>query len=229
MYNLSSSALLEVDVQNDFCPDGALAVKNGNEVIEPLNKLAGLFASRGGIVIATQDWHCKNHISFASSHPGKSPGDVISLPMVKEQILWPDHCVQGSFGAEFHKDLDLDPVNLIIRKGYRHDLDSYSAFLENDGFTETGLEGFLRGLYQNKNKDRDKKEEVVINTVFIGGLATDYCVRYSAMDSIMAGFKTYVIEDAIRGVGNPKGSIEEAIETLKYWGVTFIKTGDLFV
>ncbi|MDR0472114.1 MAG: bifunctional nicotinamidase/pyrazinamidase [Treponema sp.] len=211
--DFSSSALLEIDIQNDFCPGGALAVNRGDEVIDILNRLARLFAARGGRVAATQDWHTENHISFASSHPGRSPGDSVDLPCVKGQILWPDHCVQDSAGADFHKDLDLKPVNLIIRKGFRPDLDSYSAFFENDRKTETGLKGFFKGLS--------------VDTVFIGGLATDYCVFYSAMDAAKAGFKTFVIEDAVRGVGFPEGSVERALETLKNMGITLINSGEI--
>ena len=208
-----SSALIEIDVQNDFCPGGALAVEHGDEVTDPLNRLAFLFSAHGGRVIATQDWHDANHISFASSHPGKKPGDIIDLPLVKQQVLWPDHCVKGTKGANFHKDLDMYLVHLIVRKGYRQELDSYSAFFENDRTTPTGLNGFLKGLG--------------IKSVFLGGLATDYCVFYGAMDAVNHGFETYVLRDAVRGVGFPEGSIDKAFETMEQAGIQIIDSGDI--
>ncbi|MDR0312106.1 MAG: bifunctional nicotinamidase/pyrazinamidase [Treponema sp.] len=211
--NYTSSALIEVDVQNDFCPGGALAVGDGNKVIDPLNALARKFCHKGGKVIATQDWHTDKHISFASSHKGKNVGDIIELPTVKEQVLWPDHCVQGTTGADFHKNLDLAPTHLILRKGSRRELDSYSAFFENDRKTPTGLDGFLKGLD--------------ISTVFIGGLATDYCVLYSAMDAVLLGYKTYVLGDAIRGVGFPEGSIEKALNTMEGAGIVIVNSSDI--
>ena len=189
----AATALLMIDVQNDFCPNGALAVSGGDEVIAPLNILARLFFNNGGRVIATQDWHPKNHVSFVS--------------------LWPEHCVMGKPGAEFHKDLDLSSIHLILRKGARQNLDSYSAFFENDKKTSTGLEGYLKSLG--------------IKKVFLGGLATDYCVFYSAMDAIKLGLETYVLSDAVRGVNKPPGSIEKAIEEMTEAGVMFIESGDL--
>ena len=175
---IHESALLEIDVQNDFCPSyagasgekrpqGALAVADGDAVTAPLNDLAARFAREGGRVIATADWHPEGHCSFAASHPGKKSGGVVSLPGAGDQVLWPVHCVHGTPGADFHDRLDLRPVNLIIRKGFRRNLDSYSAFFENDRKTSTGLDGFLKGLG--------------IRTVVLGCLATDYCVFYSAM------------------------------------------------
>jgi len=211
--NFASSVLLEIDVQNDFCPGGALGVNAGDEVVEPLNKLADLFSHRGGRVVATQDWHTHNHISFASSHPGKKPGDFITLPTVREQILWPDHCVQGSHGANFHKNFQIDKVHLIVRKGYTWELDSYSAFYENDKKTPTGLDGFLKNLR--------------IKSVFIGGLATDYCVFYSAMDAAYYGFETFVITDAVRGIDYPRGSIDAAIEAMKISGIRITSTSEI--
>lgn len=208
-----SSALLEIDIQNDFCPGGALAVMNGDEVIKPLNRLARLFNRKGGRVIATQDWHTENHISFASSNPGKKPGDLIELPTVKEQYLWPDHCVFGTQGAAFHSDLILDLVHMMIRKGYSPGLDSYSAFYENDRKTPTGLNGFLKGLE--------------IKSVFLGGLATDYCVYYSAMDAVYHGYKTCLIIDASRGINYPEGSIDKAITVMKKAGVQIINSSDI--
>jgi nicotinamidase/pyrazinamidase len=221
---IRNTLLLEIDVQNDFCPAyaslsgekypaGALAVDRGDEVIGPLNRLAAAFAGAGGRVAATQDWHPAEHASFASAHRGKKPGDLIDLPPdgaagtagVQGQALWPDHCVQGSRGAEFHEKLDQKPFNLIVRKGFRPGLDSYSAFFENDRQTPTGLEGWLRGLG--------------IETVVMGGLATDYCVLYSALDARRLGFTVMVLEDAVRGVGFPEGSVEKALDEMKKQGI----------
>jgi nicotinamidase/pyrazinamidase len=161
----------------------------------------------------TQDWHPADHVSFASSHSGKNPGEVIDTDLVKGQMLWPAHCVQGTNGADFHKDLNLNTVSMIIRKGFNKNLDSYSAFFENDKKTPTGLEGFLRSLGTE--------------TVIMGGLATDYCVFFSAMDCRKLGFKTIVVSDAVRGVGLPEGSIENAIKSMKAEGIEFISSSDL--
>ena len=214
----TTTLLLAVDVQNDFCPgytslsgilmpDGALAVSFGDKVITPLNTLAAAFSAAGGWVVATQDWHPEGHISFASSHPGKAPGDIVKLDNDLEQVLWPKHCVQGWRGANFHDKFDRRPINLIIRKGFRKGLDSYSAFYENDRQTPTGLEGYLLRLG--------------IQTVIIGGLATDYCVLYSAMDCIRLGYTVYVPEDAVRGVNIPSGSVEQAVEKMQAAGIIF--------
>jgi len=184
--NPNKTLLLIVDVQNDFCPGGALAVNEGDAVVAPLNGLANALSAKGGRVAATQDWHGQDHCSFTH---------------------WPVHCVKGTKGADFHPNLDLNPVTLIIRKGFRQELDSYSAFFENDSCTATGLEGCIK--------------QTNIETVIIGGLATDYCVLYSAMDSRRLGFNTIVISDAVRGVGLPEGSIEKAIETMKSNGIEF--------
>jgi nicotinamidase/pyrazinamidase len=221
---LQETALLEIDVQNDFCPayvsetgrtytGGALAVNRGDRVIEPLNALAEGVSQGGGRVIATADWHPRGHISFASSHPGKKAGDALDLPKVKGQILWPDHCVQGTWGAAFHEKLDLRPVNLLLRKGARLDLDSYSAFFENDRTSPTGLEGYLRGLG--------------IKTLIIGGLAADYCVFYTAMDARRLGFTVILPEDAVRGVGLPEGSVERAFKAMTEEGVVLKNSGGL--
>ena len=208
--NFLRSALLLIDVQNDFCPGGALAVKEGSMVIEPLNRLVSLFAGNNGRVIATQDWHPGDHVSFASSHKDRKPGETIDLPAVKNQVLWPGHCVQGTAGAAFHEKLDTSKVCMIIRKGLRRELDSYSAFFENDRKTPTGLEGFLKTLS--------------INTVVLAGLATDYCVLYSALDAASLGHKTIVISDAVRGVNFPHGSIDNAMRLLKEAGVTVMES-----
>jgi nicotinamidase/pyrazinamidase len=221
---INKTLLLEVDVQNDFCPaytsalgekspDGAMAVWDGGGVVAPLNDLAVALAAAGGWVVATQDWHPSGHISFASSHPDKKQGDVVDLSTTIGQILWADHCVQGRWGAAFHTDLDLRPINLIIRKGFRKNLDSYSAFHENDRKTSTGLGGWIRGLG--------------IKTVIIGGLATDYCVFYSAMDSKAMGFDTIVVKDAVREVGYPPGFLGRAMKEMENTGIIFSESKEL--
>ncbi|MDR0670191.1 MAG: bifunctional nicotinamidase/pyrazinamidase [Treponema sp.] len=219
LINPAKAALIEIDVQNDFCPSytlpsgekippGALAVERGDEVIEPLNLLARTFADSGARVVATADWHPPRHVSFAGAHPGKKAGETVELPGTGPQVLWPDHGVQGTWGANFHERLDLRPVSLIIRKGFRHYLDSYSAFFENDRRTPTGLEGYLKTLG--------------IDTVLLGGLATDYCVLYSALDAAALGFTTLVLSDAVRGVGLPAGSVEAALDRMKSAGITLV-------
>jgi nicotinamidase/pyrazinamidase len=222
--DFETSALVEIDVQNDFCPaytgpdgthyaDGALAVNRGGEVVEPLNWAARIFARHGGKVIATQDWHPEGHVSFASSHPGEKQGTAIETDGNASQMLWPDHCVQGEQGAAFHALLDTRPVSLIVRKGYRRELDSYSAFFENDRKTATGLEGYLRHLH--------------ISTLVFGGLATDYCVLYSALDAIKLGFETIILSDAVRAVGYPEGSEEKALAVLHHFNARFTKSHEL--
>jgi nicotinamidase/pyrazinamidase len=212
-FDSTKTALLAIDVQNDFCPGGALAVRDGGAVAAPLNALAAALAAAGGRVAATQDWHPAGHASFASAHPGKQPGDTVDLGETRGQALWPDHCVQGTWGAAFHEGLDLRPAHVIVRKGFRPGLDSYSAFFENDRKTPTGLEGWLRGLG--------------IGTVIIGGLATDYCVCYSAMDAKRRGFDVMVVEDAVRGVDYPSGSVERAIAEMRAAGIVFAASADL--
>jgi nicotinamidase/pyrazinamidase len=179
---VESDVLLVIDVQNDFCEGGALAVPRGQEVVPVIHRIAGLFRH----VILTQDWHPQDHHSFASNHPGRAAFDTVSTDH-GEQVLWPDHCVQGSLGAAFHAHLQLDNVELILRKGFRSNIDSYSAFRENDRITRTGLTGYLR--------------ERGLSRIFLAGLAYDYCVRYSAIDSMQAGFETYLLEDACRAIG----------------------------
>ena len=195
-------ALIIVDVQNDFCTAGALAVPGGEEVVPRINALKGQFP----LAIATQDWHPRGHVSFASTH-GKNPGESVETPQ-GTQILWPDHCIQGTRGADFHPDLDLDATNLLLRKGTSRDLDSYSAFLENDRTTSTGLAAYLGGMG--------------ITKVFLCGLATDFCVFFSALDALEAGFETTVIEDAVRGVDIPKGNLAAALETMEQRGIHLI-------
>jgi nicotinamidase/pyrazinamidase len=177
----NSDVLLVIDVQNDFCDGGALAVPRGQDVVPVIHRIAPAFRH----VILTQDWHPKDHHSFASNHPGRAPFDTIETAH-GAQVLWPDHCVQGSLGAEFYPHLQADNVELILRKGFRSNIDSYSAFRENDRKTHTGLAGYLR--------------ERGLGRIFVAGLAYDYCVRYSAIDSVHAGFETYVVEDACRAI-----------------------------
>jgi nicotinamidase/pyrazinamidase len=191
--------LLVVDIQNDFCPDGALAVPRGDEVVPVVNRIAAQFEH----VILTQDWHPPGHQSFASSHPGHKPYDVIDVDYGK-QILWPDHCIQGTRGAEFRWDLHIPHAELILRKGYHRMIDSYSAFYENDRKTATGLSGYLR--------------QRGFARVFLAGLAFDFCVRYSAEDAMREGFAVTVIEDACRGI-DVGGSAAETRETFRKLGI----------
>jgi len=211
--DVSKTLLLVIDVQNDFCPGGALAVNDGDAVVEPLNKLAEAVSGGGGRVAATQDWHPVNHVSFASAHKDKKIADVIDTELVKGQALWPDHCVRGTNGADFHKNLKSDNFTLVIRKGYRLNLDSYSAFFENDRKTPTGLEGWMKTLG--------------ITNVIIGGLATDYCVFFSAADCKKLGFNTIIASDAVRGVGIPEGSVENAIKAMEELGIEFFTSAQL--
>jgi nicotinamidase/pyrazinamidase len=176
-----SDILLVVDVQNDFCPGGKLAVPHGEEVVPLVNRLGDRFQH----VVLTQDWHPPGHRSFASTHPGRQPFETVAFPYGL-QVLWPDHCVQATPGAEFHAQLKIPHAELIIRKGYRRDIDSYSAFYENDHETPTGLAGYLR--------------ERSFTRVFLAGLALDFCVRYSAEDAHRCGFRVVVVEDACRGI-----------------------------
>ena len=191
--------LLVVDVQNDFIPGGALAVAHGDEVVPLVNRLARAFQH----VILTQDWHTPGHVSFASSHAGKKPFETIELPY-GTQVLWPDHCVQGTPGAEFHRALDVPHAQLIVRKGYRRHVDSYSAFCEADGKTPTGLAGYLR--------DRG------LDHVFLAGLATDFCVAWSALDARKRGFRATVIEDASRAI-DTGGSLTKAWRDMAAAGI----------
>lgn len=193
-------ALIVIDVQNDFCPGGALAVAKGDSVVPRINAMM----AEAGTVVLTQDWHPAGHGSFASSHEGKAPTETITLPY-GEQVLWPDHCVQGSTGAAFHPGLRTDPADLILRKGTNPAIDSYSAFFENDRSTPTGLDGWLRTRG--------------ITTVTLAGLATDFCVQFSALDAARLGFETEVALDACRGI-DLNGSMEEALTAMRAAGVT---------
>jgi nicotinamidase/pyrazinamidase len=191
--------LLVVDIQNDFCPGGALAVPRGGEVVPVINRLARRFEH----VVLTQDWHPAGHQSFASSHSGRKPYETIEVAY-GSQILWPDHCVQGTPGADFHKELQIPHAELVLRKGYHREIDSYSAFYENDRTTHTGLAGYLR--------------ERGLRRIFVAGLAFDFCVRYSTEDAHREGFAVMVIEEACRGI-DVRGSVAATREALGALGV----------
>jgi nicotinamidase/pyrazinamidase len=203
------SALIVVDVQNCFLPGGSLAVKDGEQVIPVINSLAKSFTN----VVLTQDWHTPGHISFASAHSGKKPFESIKLPY-GDQVLWPDHCVQGTEGAAISKDISIPQAELVVRKGYHKDIDSYSAFFEADHKTPTGLAGYLH--------------ERGIERVFVAGLATDFCVGWTAIDARRAGFETFVIEDASRGI-DVNGSLAAAWQAMQAAGVRRIKSTDIAV
>ena len=203
----AKDVLIVVDVQNDFCPGGRLAVQKGDEVVPLVNEIAKRFAN----VVLTQDWHPAGHRSFATSHPGRKPFDTIKLPY-GEQILWPDHCLQGGDGAALHKDLCVPHAQLVIRKGYHKEVDSYSAFVEADGKIKTGLEGYLR--------------ERKIKRVLVCGLATDFCVTWTALDARKLGLDAAVIEDACRAI-DMQGSLAAAWERMHKAGVQRIQSGDI--
>ncbi len=201
---LPDDVLLVVDVQRDFLPGGALAVPDGDSVITPINRLGTLFDH----VLLTQDWHPADHVSFAANHADRAPFEQIELPY-GQQILWPTHCVQGSDGAEFAPGLDLTRAELVIRKGFRRAVDSYSAFMEADRRTPTGLAGYLR--------------ERGLRRLFLVGLATDFCVAWSALDAVAAGFKAYILEDACRAI-DTQGSLDRAWRAMGEAGVEHIKS-----
>lgn len=195
------AALLVIDVQNDFCPGGALEVATGSDIVPIVNALQ----ARSAITVLTQDWHPPNHKSFASNHHIGEAFSTIEMSYGM-QVLWPDHCVQGSYGAEFHPDLETDRADIIVRKGFRPQIDSYSAFFENDRTTPTGLTGYLR--------DRQ------VDGVTLVGLATDFCVAYSALDARTLGFEATVIEDACRAI-DIDGSLASAMTEMRNKGVKF--------
>ncbi len=197
---MSLSALIVIDLQNDFCPSGALAVAGGDEIVAPVNALMAQFDA----VVLTQDWHPEGHSSFASSHKGKAPFEMIDMPY-GPQVLWPDHCVQASQGAQFHPRLDTARADLIIRKGYNPAIDSYSAFFENDRTTPTGLEGYLRTR--------------AITRLTMVGLALDFCVNYSAVDAARLGFDVTVRQSLCRAI-DMDGSLAAALEGMEAAGVT---------
>jgi len=196
-------ALLLIDIQNDFLPGGALAVHDGDQVVPVANRLLSQFP----LVVATQDWHPADHRSFASQHPGRNVGDVIDLDGV-QQVLWPDHCVQGSAGAKFAPGLNLDGIDHVIQKGTDVEIDSYSGFFDNDHRKSTGLEQLLR--------DQGVEE------VHVVGLATDYCVKFTALDAMALGFKTSVVLEGIRGVELAPGDCAKAIDEMLSAGVEVI-------
>ncbi len=195
-----SNALIVIDVQNDFCPGGTLAVPEGDQIVEGINALMDDFDT----VVLTQDWHPEGHSSFASSHDGKAPFEVVDMPY-GPQVLWPDHCVQGSAGAELHSDLDVTRANVIIRKGTNPAIDSYSAFFENDQTTPTGLDGYLKALG--------------VTEVTMVGLATDFCVQFSALDAARLGFKVNVREDLCRAI-DLDGSLKAAQNAMDEAGIS---------
>ena len=204
---VDDAALVVVDVQNDFCPGGALEVPDGDAVVAAINRIAPRFSTR----ILTQDWHPPGHRSFASSHPGRAPFETTELSY-GEQVLWPDHCVQGTAGAAFHPGLATDGADLVLRKGFRPGIDSYSAFYENDRRTSTGLTGYLRARG--------------ISRLFFAGLATDFCVAYSAIDGAREGFESAVVEDGCRGI-DLGGSLAAAWERMAAANVVRVRAADL--
>jgi nicotinamidase/pyrazinamidase len=202
------NALILVDLQNDFLPGGALAVPNGDAVIPLANQLQGAFK----LVVATQDWHPANHSSFAANHPGRRPGEVVQLKK-RAQILWPVHCVQNTHGAELASRLMRSRINKVFRKGTDADIDSYSGFFDNGHLRATGLGEYLK----------EKKVE----DVYVLGLATDYCVKFTALDAVELGFRTHLIEDACRGVKLKPNDVKDAIETMKKSGVTVVTSSEV--
>jgi nicotinamidase/pyrazinamidase len=196
---MSQEALIVIDVQNDFCPGGALAVDSGHDIVPLINHLMQRFEN----IVLTQDWHPADHSSFASQHQGRAPFETIEMPY-GPQKLWPDHCIIGSKGADFHPGLDMNDSDLIIRKGFRQAVDSYSAFFENDHKTPTGLGGYLR--------------ERGIEKLSLAGLATDFCVAYSALDARKLGFEAEVLLGACRGI-DLMGSMEEMVGKMRDAGV----------
>jgi nicotinamidase/pyrazinamidase len=207
METTGRDALIVVDVQNDFCPGGALAVRDGDTVIEVIHRIAPRFEH----IVLTQDWHPAGHCSFASSYPRKKPFEMVTLAG-EEQMLWPDHCVQGTRGAELHAELKLDRAELILRKGFRKEIDSYSAFFENDHTTPTGLAGYC--------------QERGLERMFFAGLAYDYCVGFSALDARRAGFEAVVVRDACRSIDFEEsvGGMESEFERSGVW---VVESGEL--
>ena len=203
-----TNALILVDLQNDFLPGGALAVPNGDEVIPSANRIQSFF----DLVLATQDWHPANHLSFASNHPDKKPGDVIDLCGIS-QILWPVHCLQDSPGAKLTQALDTHRIERIFRKGTDPEIDSYSTFFDNGRRKATGLDDYLR--------------QKGVDEVYVAGLATDYCVKYSTLDARRLGYKTFVVLDACRGIDLKKGDVARAVEEMKQAGVRMVRSEDL--
>jgi len=206
-----NDALIVVDIQNDFIPNGALAVNEGDKIIEGINQLMSIFHAKGSRIILTQDWHPPNHLSFASQHKGKQPFDPIEGVFGIGPVLWPDHCVQGTKGAEFHERLNLNKAHLIIRKGIHLKIDSYSTFTENDKQTDTGLAGYL--------------ENAGLKRIFLCGIALDYCVYWSATDSIKKGFETFVLPDLSKGID--ENTAEQAKDNMIDKGIKLISVNDI--
>jgi nicotinamidase/pyrazinamidase len=204
----NESALVVIDVQNDFCPGGRLPVEEGDRVVPVINRIMASFLR----IVGTQDWHPQDHISFASNHKNKNPFDTVEVNGT-EQVLWPEHCVIGSDGADFHPMLDTDRFSLVLRKGSNKRIDSYSAFFENDRKTSTGLSFYLKGLG--------------IHRVYLCGLAADICVFYSAMDAVGEGFDTIFVLDATRGVDVPEGNIQKTKRMMEKEGVKIIGSSDI--
>ncbi|HVR42097.1 MAG TPA: bifunctional nicotinamidase/pyrazinamidase [Thermoanaerobaculia bacterium] len=201
-------ALILVDIQNDFCPGGALAVSEGDAVIPVANRIQGHF----DVIAATQDWHPPNHGSFASQHPGRKPGDVVDLNGLRQE-LWPDHCVQGSKGAEFHPDLDTSRIDRVFRKGTDPGIDSYSGLFDNGHRKATGLGDYL--------------QEKEVTDVWIAGLAADYCVKFTALDAVGLGLRTWVVRDGTRGVEVHPGDVDRAIEEMRRAGVQIVESDEV--
>jgi nicotinamidase/pyrazinamidase len=202
----ANDVLVVVDVQNDFCAGGALPTARGHAIVPVINQLAQRFEN----VVLTQDWHPRGHVSFASSHEGRQPFDIVEMPY-GPQVLWPDHVVQGTPGAQFHADLDIPHAQLVIRKGYNRNVDSYSAFRMVDGVTMTGLAGYIR--------------ERNIGRIFVAGIATDYCVSGLALDANSLGFETLVIVDASAAV-DEEGTGAAALEKMRSEGIALVKSAD---
>lgn len=208
MTTQETKALILVDLQNDFCPFGALAVTEGDQVIPIANKLLDHFE----VIVATQDWHPATHGSFAANHPWRKPGQVIDLHGL-QQVLWPIHCVQGSFGAELVGALDQDKISQVFRKGTDETVDSYSGFFDNGKRKATGMGSWLR--------------DQGVDTVYVMGLATDYCVKFTALDAIELGFKTFLIEDGSRGVDLQEGDVKRAVAEMNDKGVIIVQSDDI--
>jgi len=203
-------ALIIVDMQNDFIPGGSLAVEEGDLIVEDINKIASKFKENNGTIILTQDWHPQNHLSFASNHQGKNPGyEYMSKDGAIGPVLWPDHCVQGTKGAEFHKKVKTKLADKIIQKGMNPKVDSYSGFQDNDKKSKTGLKKYL-----------DSKK---IKRIFVCGLALDYCCYYTAMDGFDFGYEVFFLVNLTRGVDLPVGNVENALNNLKNTGIKFAK------
>ncbi len=202
------TALILVDIQNDFCPGGSLAVPEGDAIVSIANALQAKF----DLVIATQDWHPENHMSFASTHAGHQVGDIIDADGI-QQVLWPSHCIQGTQGAKFHPQLDVSRIHKIIHKGTDRYIDSYSAFFDNAHLRSTGLADYLR--------------EQGVKEIYLLGLATDYCVKYSCLDAIHLGFQVNLIRDACRGIELQSGDIANALAELQVAGVKIITSKEV--